>query len=987
MESPNSLPTLTTSPSTAGFSSSSSHETQCSPESPPTWKPGTTVDKPTAAHNQDLEILKTELLFTIPLLMNHPKCYWIWDHRVWALEQTIKRLPAKMARAIWEEELALDSKMLLRDCRNFHAWGYRQKLTERLESSELLGSSMAQAEFSYTTEKINTDLSNFSAWHRRATLIPRILIERAATSEDRKNLFNQELELVHNALNVGPEDQSLWYYHQFLMSNVISSDPNKSFVPSLLSEDANAIVDEVLEFIQDLAEDYTDIKWIYEALLEYIPYKSKIQGRALLSEEKVELAGLIGKLEGNKARILDSIRLAKEKGALLRTGPELEVPGYGCLDHHLEGDTFLHSWEVVAEIISDPICKDMLIDLGLGVRHRNVQVILDILIFLIRPKMSLANDGLYRETRHFTAWVKPRTTEKYYLETIIRDVTGQTSVPIGDVVLSTPDTAIGCETCEELFTPLNPSTYMGLNGVEIVLNSSASHAELRKLETRLNLITNSTRKLGGVYVYANASGVDGDARMMFDGSSMVICNGGVLAQSDQYSLRPVDVITATIDIEEVRSFRANCSRNVQGAEQPDIPRVECDLKLARHADEIYLSDELHKTHSQALRLLDPMEEMHMAEAVYLWQYLSRTNSPGYFLALSGGLDSATVALFVYGMAKVVLKSIQNGETVTLEDLRRVTGEPDFMPTTAQEIMSRVLHTCYMGTEHSSDETRLRARHLAETIGCIHSEIKIDNAVAAHEEIIHQALDFKPKFSVHGGSRAENLAKQNIQARNRMIVAYELAALSTTSRNTKRAGASMLVLSSANVDEALRGYLTKYDCSSADISPLGSVSKNDAKDFLRWVQKTWEMPLVSSFIEATPSAELLPLSAGVQSDESEGEMGLTYAELSIFGIMRNVHRLGPWSCYLRLLSEWKERPGFGPREIAARVLRFYRFYAMNRHKATVLTPSIHLSSYNPDDNRHDLRPFLYVVAWPWQAAKIEAHVKELEEKIAAKKMAE
>jgi NAD+ synthase (glutamine-hydrolysing) len=47
---------------------------------------------------------------------------------------------------------------------------------------------------------------------------------------------------------------------------------------------------------------------------------------------------------GNRDRILESIKLAKDKGARLRTGPELEVPGYGCLDHHLEGDTFLHSW-------------------------------------------------------------------------------------------------------------------------------------------------------------------------------------------------------------------------------------------------------------------------------------------------------------------------------------------------------------------------------------------------------------------------------------------------------------------------------------------------------------------------------------------------------------------------------------------------------------------------------------------------------------------
>jgi NAD+ synthase (glutamine-hydrolysing) len=88
----------------------------------------------------------------------------------------------------------------------------------------------------------------------------------------------------------------------------------------------------------------------------------------------------------------------------LRTGPELEIPGYGCLDHHLEGDTFLHSWEVLADILADPVCKDMLIDVGMGVRHRNVRYNCRILctykkIYFIRPKMSLANDNLYRETR------------------------------------------------------------------------------------------------------------------------------------------------------------------------------------------------------------------------------------------------------------------------------------------------------------------------------------------------------------------------------------------------------------------------------------------------------------------------------------------------------------------------------------------------------------------------------------------------------------
>ncbi|KAK3330777.1 glutamine-dependent NAD(+) synthetase [Apodospora peruviana] len=694
--------------------------------------------------------------------------------------------------------------------------------------------------------------------------------------------------------------------------------------------------------------------------------------------------------KGNLERIRESIRLAKAQGARLRTGPELEVPGYGCLDHHLEGDTFLHSWEVVAQILNDPICKDMLIDVGMGVRHRNVRYNCRILltyrkIFMIRPKMSLANDGLYREARHFTAWSKPRTIETYYLEQVVRDITGQRTVPIGDVVLSTLDTTVGCETCEELFTPSNPSTYMGLNGVELILNSSASHAELRKLTTRLNLIQNCSRKLGGIYVYSNATGVDGDARIMYDGSSMIMCNGRVLSQSAQFSLKPVEVITATIDLEEVRSFRSSISRNVQAAAQADFPRVDCDICLSRPADEIFVSDTLTLSREISLKILDPMEEIFMAEAVFLWQYLTRSNAAGYFLALSGGLDSATVALFVFGMAKTVLQSINSGEDNTLVDLRRITGEPEFVPKTPQDIVSRLLHTCYMGTKNSSKDTKSRAQRLADSLGAYHSDVTIDQTVSAHEDIIKQALKFEAKFLVEGGSEAENLAKQNIQARNRMVVAYELAQLSTTARKLPRVGASLLVLSSGNVDETLRGYLTKYDCSSGDIAPLGSISKTDAKLFLDWARRKWDMGIIAEFLDARPSAELTPLAAGEQDDEADSEMGLTYAELSAFGLLRKVEKLGPWSCYLRLLVEWQDRPGFGPQEIATKVIRFFRFYAINRHKSTVITPSVHLSAYNPDDNRHDLRPFLYVVNWNWQADKILEHAAGLEKKLAEKKI--
>lgn len=61
------------------------------------------------------------------------------------------------------------------------------------------------------------------------------------------------------------------------------------------------------------------------------------------------------------------------------------------------------------------------------------------------------------------------------------------------------------------------------------------------------------------------------------------------------------------------------------------------------------------------------------------------------------------------------------------------------------------------------------------------------------------------------------------------------------------------------------------------------------------------------------------------------------------------------------------------QVADKVKRFFSKYAMNRHKMTTLTPAYHAESYSPDDNRFDLRPFLYNTRWPWQFRCIENQV--------------
>ena len=63
-------------------------------------------------------------------------------------------------------------------------------------------------------------------------------------------------------------------------------------------------------------------------------------------------------------------------------------------------------------------------------------------------------------------------------------------------------------------------------------------------------------------------------------------------------------------------------------------------------------------------------------------------------------------------------------------------------------------------------------------------------------------------------------------------------------------------------------------------------------------------------------------------------------------------------------------GLGPLTVAEKVKRFFRFYSINRHKLTTLTPAYHAEEYSPDDNRFDLRQFLYNVRWPRQFGAID-----------------
>ena len=426
---------------------------------------------------------------------------------------------------------------------------------------------------------------------------------------------------------------------------------------------------------------------------------------------------------------------------------------------------------------------------------------------------------------------------------------------------------------------------------------------------RVSLIREATRQNGGIYIYSNQRGCSGD-RLYYDGCAMIIINGRLLAQGSQFSLNDVvssplvknyivivitplttrhadgdiqETITATVDIEDVRSFRVSHSRNLEAAKQAPYPRIHVDIPIGRPGVE-QTRRIFRPSPDIPVRFHTPSEEIQYAPALWLWDYLRRSRTAGYFLPLSGGIDSASTAVLVWSMCRLVYDAITSNDTfphtkeLVLSDCRRVCAQADdWNPASAQEICSHIFHTTYMGSKNSSRETRTRAKELANAIGAYHVDLNIDTVVSALTTLFTTVTGYAPSFT--SSNPSEGLALQNIQARIRMVIAYFFAQLLPTTRK-RNGGGGLLVLGSANVDEQLRGYLTKYDCSSADINPIGGISKVDLRMFLDHARENLELPLLQDFLDATPTAELIPTTneqKHTQSDEVEmGMVGNPYS---------------------------------------------------------------------------------------------------------------
>lgn len=126
-------------------------------------------------------------------------------------------------------------------------------------------------------------------------------------------------------------------------------------------------------------------------------------------------------------------------------------------------------------------------------------------------------------------------------------------------------------------------------------------------------------------MFSNLRGCDGE-RVYFSGCSCISINGEIINRSMQFSLQEVEVVTATIDLEDIRQYRNSIgSRRHLAAGSPSYPRIKVEFSLSSDND-VYLPT------YQPIEWIyhTPEQEIALGPACWLWDYLRQVKIAIYF---------------------------------------------------------------------------------------------------------------------------------------------------------------------------------------------------------------------------------------------------------------------------------------------------------------------------------------------------------------------
>ena len=128
-----------------------------------------------------------------------------------------------------------------------------------MSGGDAVGEVPAEAELKFTSDKVNANFSNYSAWHYLSKLLPRI--HAAAALEP---TLREELQLVRSAFYISPDDQSAWFYHRWLLAKLAelrgaAGGAAGGAAPPVAADEA--VLREELDAVRELLELEPGCKW------------------------------------------------------------------------------------------------------------------------------------------------------------------------------------------------------------------------------------------------------------------------------------------------------------------------------------------------------------------------------------------------------------------------------------------------------------------------------------------------------------------------------------------------------------------------------------------------------------------------------------------------------------------------------------------------------------------------------------------------------
>ncbi len=516
----------------------------------------------------------------------------------------------------------------------------------------------------------------------------------------------------------------------------------------------------------------------------------------------------------NCEQIKSYIQKAELEKSAIVLFPELALTGYTCGDLFFQdrmisavekaiGDIAVTTRDCkLAAVVGAPLkLRGQLYNTAVVISHGRVCAIV--------PKTFLPNYNEFYEKRWFSS-SKDMSFDTISARELSLD--GDYSIDVGrDIILEFANGySFGIEICEDLWTPVPPSSFLALNGAQIILNLSASSETAMKRAYRRSLVLDQSSKCFSAYVYTSSGVDESTTDAVFSGHSIFALDGRLIKENKN-SLESDYMISADIDLgiinsERIRVTNFKDATSLYGKYRPSR-YVMLDTEAA-DSDGKYLS-----VQRSPFIPVDDAQKNDYCKAVFEMQVAGlkrRLELTGArpVVGVSGGLDS-TLALLV-----------------SLEAVGRMGKSADYV--------CGITMPCF-GT---SDRTHNNSLMLMQSLGVSALEIPIGKAVISHFEDIGHAPD------------ALDLTYENAQARERTQVLMDYAG--------KIGG---LVVGTGDMSELALGWCTYNADHMSMYSVNAGVPKTLVGRIIESVMDTERFSQSSSVLKdviATPiSPELLP----------------------------------------------------------------------------------------------------------------------------------